>query len=180
MTISMFLNNYFEFNLTLDVRWSLKDYSSQTKMTKVYRYALIENSVLKKYLTDLYKAMPETNTDAHETWKQDCCLATRVVEEDAHFRLCAEESEYNVELKILADARAISRKKRQNGDKINNLVIDNKSAMVAVNFLTRKQQTPKLAATSLLLVYSGDSRLYYIATAKSTRKSSSKNFFLTA
>ena len=92
-------------------------------------------------------------------------------------RLCAEESEYNVELKILADARAISRKKRQNGDKTNNLVIDNKSAMVAVNFSTRKQETPKLAATSLLLVYGVDSRLNYLATAKATRRSSSKNFF---
>ena len=180
MTISMLLTNFFEFNLTSDVRWSPKDSSSQTKMTKVYRYALIENSVLKKNLTDLYKAMPEINTDAYESWRQDWCLATRAAEEDVHFRLCAEESEYNVELKILADARAIARKKRQNGDKINNLVIDNKSAMVAVNFSTRKQETPKLAATSLLLVYGVDSRLNYLATAKATRKSSSKIFFSTA
>ena len=35
MTISMFLNNYFEFNLTSDVRWSPKDSSSQSKMTKL-------------------------------------------------------------------------------------------------------------------------------------------------
>ena len=80
-------------------------------MTKVYRYALIENSVLKKNLTDLYKAMPEINTDANESWRQDWFLAARAAEEDVHLRLCAEESEYNVELKILADARAIPRKK---------------------------------------------------------------------
>ena len=71
MTTSMLLTNFFEFNLTSDLRWSPKDSSSQTKMTKVYRYALIENSVLKKNLTDLYKAMPEINTDANESWRQD-------------------------------------------------------------------------------------------------------------
>ena len=30
--------------------------------------------------------MPEINTDAHETWRQDWCLATRAAEEDVHLQ----------------------------------------------------------------------------------------------
>ena len=40
----------------------------------------------KEKFTDLYKAMPEIITDAHETWRQDWCLATRAAEEDAHLQ----------------------------------------------------------------------------------------------
>ena len=30
--------------------------------------------------------MPEINTDAHVTWRQDWCLATRAAEEDVHLQ----------------------------------------------------------------------------------------------
>ena len=108
MTISMLLDNYFEFNLTSDARWNPKDSSSQTKMTKVYKYALKDNSILKKKMADLYEAMPDKNADNYEAWKEEWRLAKIAAEDDVNSRLCAEESEYSVELKTLADARELT------------------------------------------------------------------------
>ena len=52
-----------------------------------------------------YKAMPESNTDSHDTWKQKWSSARIAVEINFNSQLCAEESEYFVELKCSADGR---------------------------------------------------------------------------
>ena len=49
--------------------------------------------------------MPESNTDSHDTWKQKWSSARIAVEINVNSQLCAEESEYFVELKCLADGR---------------------------------------------------------------------------
>ena len=99
MSIAMVLDNYYKFDLISEARWLSKDSSSQSKMTKVLKHAIKDDSVLNKTLSTLYKAMPELNTDSHDTWKQKWCSASIAVEMNINSRLCAEESEYFDELK---------------------------------------------------------------------------------
>ena len=98
ISIAMLLDNY-QFDLISEARWLPKDSSSESKMTKVLKYAIQDDSVLNKTLSTLYKAMPESNTDSHDTWKQKWCSAKIAAEINVNSRLCAEESEYFVELK---------------------------------------------------------------------------------
>ena len=51
--------------------------------------------------------------------------------------------------------------------------------MKANNTYAREQETPKLVAVPSLLVYGVDSRLNYLAKEKTSRISSSRNFFST-
>ena len=53
------LDNYFMFDLSSDARWIPEDSSTQTKTTKVYKYALKDDSMLHQKLSTLHKAMPE-------------------------------------------------------------------------------------------------------------------------
>ena len=95
-------------------------------------------------------------------------------------RLCAEESEYFVELKYLADGRANARKIRKtdlkNGDNLDDIE-EIQSKIKVNNTYAREPEKPKLVAVLSLLVYGVDSRLNYLAKAKTSRISSSKNFF---
>ena len=48
MSIAMLLDNYYKFDLISEARWLPKDSSSQSKMTKVLKYAFKDDSVLNK------------------------------------------------------------------------------------------------------------------------------------
>ena len=113
MTIAMLLDNYYKFDLISEARWLPKDSSSQSKMTKVLKYAFKDDSLLNERLSTLYKAIPELNTDSYDTWKQEWSSAIIAVKINVNFRLCTEESEYCVELKCSADGRANAKKIRK-------------------------------------------------------------------
>ena len=58
---------------------------------------------------------------------------------------------------------------------------ENVTKTEVINFSTRTAETPKLAAAAaaaaILFVYGVDSRLNYLATAKSSRRTGSNNIF---
>ena len=180
MSIAMLLDNYYKFDLISEARWIPKDSSSQSKMIQELKYAFNDDPMLNKTLSTLYKTMPELNSDFHDTWKQAWSSARIAVEINVNSRLCAEESEYFVELKYLADGRANARKIRKtdkkNGDNLDNIE-EIQSKIKANNTYAREPETPKLAAVPSLLVYGVDSRLNYLAKAKTSRISSSGFFF---
>ena len=151
-------------------------------MTKVLKHAIKDDSVLNKTLSTLYKAMPELNTDSHDTWKQKWCSARIAVEMNINSRLCAEESEYFDELKCLADGRANARKTRKtnkkNGGNLD-IVEESQSKMEANNTYAREPETPKLVAVPSLLVYGADSRLNYLTKTKTSRRRSSGSLYST-
>ena len=97
ISIAMLLDNYYKFDLISEARWIPKDSSSQSKMTKVLKYAFNDDPMLNKTLSTLYKTMPELNSDFHDTWKQAWSSARIAVEINVNSRLCAEESEYFIE-----------------------------------------------------------------------------------
>ena len=63
----MLLDNFYKVDLISEAEWLPKNSSSQSKMTKVLKYTFKDDSMLNKTLSILYKAMPELNTDSHDT-----------------------------------------------------------------------------------------------------------------
>ena len=55
MSIAMLLDNYYKFDLISEARWIPNDSSSQSKTTKVLKYAFNDDPMLNKTLSTLYK-----------------------------------------------------------------------------------------------------------------------------
>ena len=51
-------------------------------MIKVFKYALVVNSTLKKKIDDLYRVMHEKNNDSHERRKEEWSRSKTAAEKD--------------------------------------------------------------------------------------------------